>query len=99
MALYQKECTVNNPLGIHARPSSLIANKVASEAGSGSRKVFIRRKGSPASSAIDASSITAVMLMAATMGTELIVFTEKRDFYSLVDEVADLIKNMQEFDQ
>lgn len=94
MFKYEKECKVGNEKGIHGRPSNLIVSLANQMTGGGG--VFIRKKenGNP----ISASSIMSVMSLGAVKGTELVVFTNDRRFKDAVDKVAELILNMQNFD-
>jgi phosphocarrier protein len=94
MALYEVKCKVVNSLGIHARPSSLIAKAATKHVAVNSGQVFVSKGGVKA----DSSSIMSVMMLGATFGEELIVFTNVDSLHEAVDDVVDIINRMKEYD-
>jgi phosphocarrier protein len=87
MATYKKEVTVTNPLGIHARPSSLIVKEAERLQ---IKEVFITRKDKPEQK-VNPGSIMGVMMLSAHLNTELVIFTEREDMHEKIDELAKLI--------
>jgi phosphotransferase system HPr (HPr) family protein len=91
---YAKECVVNDPLGIHGRPSRAIVN-LATEAGVLSETVFINKEnGGPLENA-DVTSIIGLMGLGATCGTVLKISTKKKEFHKVVDKLAAAIPEMK----
>lgn len=84
---YLREVVVVNILGIHARPSYMIVNKANALMIEG---VFIKKASEP-DQKIDPRDIMSLMSMAASQGTEIIVFTENEEMRGAVDALAELI--------
>ena len=81
--MISREFTINNKLGLHARPSAQVtqvASKFASD-------VHIARNGRR----VNAKSIMGVMMLAAGQGTVVTVDAEGADAQAAVDAVGALI--------
>ena len=89
MSVYSKEVVITNPLGIHARPSTLIVKK-ATELGN--HGVFLEKKNWPGMKA-DPMSIMPIMMLAASVGETIIVSTKENSDQArhAVDALAELI--------
>ena len=78
----EKECTVRNKMGLHARPAALIvqtANKFPCD-------VTLVKDGQ----GVNGKSIMGVLMLAAAMGTTLTVRTEGEQAQPCADAIADL---------
>lgn len=100
--MVEKKCLVSNPLGIHARPSALIVTLVRKELTKlGFKdfdgKIFIRRDNASCFKC-DASSIMDIMMLAAVQGTKLVVFCDNHKFKGVVEALAKLINEMENFE-
>ena len=82
--------TIQNRLGMHARPAMLfaeVAGKFASEI----------KVGHAETDPVDAKSIMQLMMLAATQGTDLVITANGDDANEAIDELATLVRN--EFDE
>jgi phosphocarrier protein HPr len=83
--LIQKEITVINRLGVHARPSALVvqtANKFKSE-------IKFKRKDVE----VNAKSIMGVMMLAAEVGSKILIQAEGEDEVQAVEALAKLFED------
>ncbi|HHX24390.1 MAG: HPr family phosphocarrier protein [Tepidanaerobacteraceae bacterium] len=83
--MYQKNVTVMNKTGLHARPAAVFvqtANKFKSE-------IFIEKEGKK----INAKSIMGVMSLAISQGTEITISAEGVDDQQAVDKLVELIES------
>ena len=79
----EKEITVINRLGLHARPAAMfvrIANRYRSE-------VWVEKEGEQ----INGNSIMGLMMLAAGQGSKLIIRCEGPDADKVMEELEDLI--------
>ena len=79
----QKELTIQNKLGIHARPAAQFV-KTASHFAS---EIRVEKDGEE----VDGKSIMEVMMLAATKGTELLITAEGDDADSALQELKKLV--------
>jgi|TARA_B100000809_G_scaffold259063_1_gene303348 phosphocarrier protein len=84
--MIEKKVTVNNELGIHARPATLLV-----QAASRFEADIFLTKGDV--SRINGKSIMGVMMLAAELGAEVLVETEGTDAQAALDAVAELLGN------
>ncbi|HCL31298.1 MAG TPA: HPr family phosphocarrier protein [Candidatus Handelsmanbacteria bacterium] len=84
--MLEKKVTVNNELGIHARPATLLV-----QAASRFEADIFLTKGDV--SRINGKSIMGVMMLAAELGAEVLVETEGTDAQAALDAVAELLGN------
>jgi len=78
----EKNCTVRNKMGVHARPAALIvqtANRYPCD-------VTLIKDGQP----VNGKSIMGVLMLAAPMGTTVTVRAEGDDAQQCADAIADL---------
>jgi len=87
--MVQKEVTVINTLGIHARPSSLIVQTALKFKST----ISIIKSGASA----DAKSIMSVMMLAATCGSTVTIKANGDDESAAADAIADLFR--RKFDE
>jgi len=87
--MVEKEITVVNSLGIHARPSSLIVQTAQKFRSS----ISIVKSGASA----DAKSIMSVMMLAATCGSKVTIRTNGEDEGAAAEAIMDLF--MRKFDE
>ena len=83
--MVQESVKVSNRLGMHARPAAMFvshASKFKSE-------VFIQKQGLK----VNGKSIMGVMMLAAEMGSELIISAEGEDEKEAVRELVELVKS------
>ncbi len=80
----ERTVTVTNKAGIHARPSALIV-KTASQYAS---DVFLSCDGTE----VNAKSIMSVMMLAAAMGSEVLIRIEGPDDETALQAIADLFE-------
>lgn len=85
MAQAQREITIRNKLGLHARPAMAFVD-VASKFSSDIRVV----KGKEA---VDGKSIMQMLLLAATQGTKLMVHADGPDADQALDALDELVKD------
>jgi len=84
MPMVHREFTIQNKLGIHARPAAQFvktANKFASE-------IRVEKDGEE----VDGKSIMGLMMLAAGHGSVIQVAAEGEDAESALDAIADLIE-------
>ena len=86
------EATVDNPLGLHARPAMLLAQK----ADEFSSVIKIGRK--DRADLVDAKSIMHLLMLAATQGTSLEIVAEGTDEAEAANALADLVRTRFEED-
>ena len=86
------EATVDNPLGLHARPAMLLAQKAAEF----SSVIKIGRK--DRADSVDAKSIMPLLMLAATQGTSLEIVAEGTDEAEAANALADLVRTRFEED-
>lgn len=77
--------TIQNELGLHARPSAKIANLA--------NRFACEIKLTTSQKAIDAKSIMQVMMLAATQGTEIVLSTDGRDEEEALAALSELFNN------
>ena len=85
----QRELTVQNKLGIHARPAAMFvktANRFDCE-------IFVEKDGEK----VNGKSIMGLMMLAAGPGSKLIIYTEGDDGSAALDELEALLK--RKFDE
>jgi multiphosphoryl transfer protein len=92
MTRYSRECVIKNEHGIHARPSSLIVG-IANKSKVPPKTVFIESLLNKVVS--DSTSIMNIMMLAASKGTRLRIFTDDQRFKAVVDELAKAISEME----
>ena len=86
------EATVDNPLGLHARPAMLLAQKAAEY----SSQITIGRK--DREDCVDAKSIMHLLMLAATQGTTLEITAEGPDEAEAAEALAELVRTRFEED-
>ena len=86
------EATVDNPLGLHARPAMLLAQKAAEY----SSEITIARKDREDS--VDAKSIMHLLMLAATQGTTLEITAVGPDEAEAAEALAELVRTRFEED-
>ena len=86
------EATVDNPLGLHARPAMLLAQKAAEYYS----QITIARKDREDS--VDAKSIMHLLMLAATQGTILEITAEGPDEAEAAEALAELVRTRFEED-
>lgn len=90
-----KRCRVNEPLGFCAGPCLAIVNKTTEICKPlESSHLYIRRTDNPSFSC-NTSNFMELMSMASNFGTEMEVFTDRHDYTSAVDSLADFIDNLR----
>ncbi len=80
----EKSCTVRNKMGLHARPAAMIvqtANKFPCE-------VTLEKDGQN----VNGKSIRGVLMLAAALGTTVLVRTEGEQAEQCADAIADLFE-------
>jgi phosphocarrier protein HPr len=83
--MIEKEITVSNKAGIHARPSALLV-KTSSQFDS---EVFLSCEGTE----VNAKSIMSVMMLAAAMGSVVMIRTEGPDEEKALEAIIALFEN------
>ena len=86
------EATVDNPLGLHARPAMLLAQKATEY----SSEITIGRKDREDS--VDAKSIMHLLMLAATQGTTLEITALGPDEVEAAEALAELVRTRFEED-
>jgi len=76
-----RQTTVVNALGMHARPAAVIAG-MAQDAGG---DIWL----SDGKTVVDAGSIIEILSLCAIKGTEVSIFTEKKEDAALADKMKD----------
>ena len=85
----QRELTVQNKLGIHARPAAMFvktANRFDCD-------IFVEKDGEK----VNGKSIMGLMMLAAGPGSKLTIYTEGEDGKQALDEIEALLK--RKFDE
>ncbi len=85
----QRELTVLNKLGIHARPAAMFvktANRFTCD-------IFVEKDGEK----VNGKSIMGIMMLAAGPGSKITVFCEGADSNAALDEIEALVK--RKFDE
>ena len=80
----EKSCTVRNKMGVHARPAAMIvqtANRFPCE-------VTLEKDGQP----VNGKSIMGVLMLAAPMGTTVVVRAEGEQAQQCADAIAELFE-------
>lgn len=80
-----KQITINNDLGLHARPAAMIA-KIALNAKAG---IWILKDNEK----VDASSIIDILTLACAKGTVITIEIDDPDDADILDEIASLIES------
>ena len=83
--MIQKEITVTNRLGLHARPAA----KVVQTAGEFKSEIRLKRDDLE----VNAKSILGVMTLAAEMGSKVIIWAEGEDEIGAVEALAKLFED------
>lgn len=83
--MIEETLTIENKLGIHARPASLLVQ----EATRFQSEIQIKKDGASA----DAKSIMSIMMLAASKGTEISLMVDGPDEQEAFAAVATLFKN------
>ncbi len=83
--MIQRELTIINKLGLHARAASKLVNLCSQFAS----EVFLERNGNR----VNAKSIMGVMMLAASQGSELTLEVDGDDEQACADAIAELIEN------
>ena len=78
--------TIQNRLGMHARPAMLFAEI----AGKFSAKITV---GHAEADSVDAKSIMQLMMLAATQGTDLVITANGDDADKALDELSTLVRD------
>ena len=78
--------TIQNRLGMHARPAMLFAEI----AGNFSAEITV---GHAEADAVDAKSIMQLMMLAATQGTDLVIIANGDDADKAIDELSTLVRD------
>lgn len=83
--MIQEKTSITNRLGMHARPAAMFvshASKYKSE-------VFVEKNGLK----VNGKSIMGVMMLAAEMGSELIIFADGEDEQEALRDLIELVKS------
>jgi len=83
--MVQKSVKIVNRLGMHARPSAMFV----SHASSYNAEIFVEKAGLK----VNGKSIMGVMMLAAEMGSELIITAEGEDEGQAIDDLVGLVKS------
>ncbi|WP_299198622.1 HPr family phosphocarrier protein [uncultured Amphritea sp.] len=83
--MLEKQITIINKLGLHARAAAKLINVTSSF----SSDIKITKDGRT----VDGKSIMSVMMLAASKGTELIIATSGEDEQQAIDAIELLINN------
>lgn len=89
--MIEKNVTIINKLGLHARAAAKLIS-ITSQFGCDIRV-------NKAGKVVDAKSIMAVMMLAASQGTDLVVSTDGDDEQSAMDAILTLINNRFDEDE
>ena len=84
--MLEKTVTVNNPLGIHARPAALIVQEAALF-----KSEITFSKDDVGS--VNGKSIMGVMMLAAEEGAELVIKVEGEDAEVAMNRIAELLQS------
>ncbi len=83
--MQQRPVIIVNKLGLHARAAA----KLVTVAGGFTSDVDIARDGQR----VNGKSIMGVMMLAASRGTELVIYTSGEDEIEAADSIAELVAN------
>ncbi len=83
--MIQRELTIINKLGLHARAASKLVNLCSQFAS----EVFLERNGNR----VNAKSIMGVMMLAASQGSQLTLEVDGEDEQACADAIAELVEN------
>ena len=83
--MIQRELTIINKLGLHARAASRLVNLCSQFAS----EVFLERNGNR----VNAKSIMGVMMLAASQGSRLTLEVDGDDEQTCADAIAELVAN------
>ncbi|MGB1173349.1 MAG: HPr family phosphocarrier protein [Marinobacterium sp.] len=89
--MIEKNVTIINKLGLHARAAA----KLIGVTGKFGCDIKITKDGKT----VDAKSIMAIMMLAATQGTDLIIQTDGDDESAAMDAVIEIIDNRFDEDE
>ena len=84
--MFERLVVVSNPLGIHARPASVLV-----QAASGFEADIYLSKGEV--QRINGKSIMGVMMLAAEQGAEITIETKGEDAAAAIEAVAEILQN------
>jgi phosphocarrier protein len=82
--MVERETTIKNRAGIHARPSALIAQTSVKF----SSRIFLEKSGNR----INAKSIMGIITLAASYGSKIKIIAEGADEQAAVDAIATLFE-------
>ena len=83
--MYQRETTILNQTGLHARPASIFVQSAKQY----QSKITIQKRSTGAS--VDAKSIIKVLSLSLTQGTEIVISADGADETTAVDNLVTLI--------
>jgi phosphocarrier protein HPr len=83
--MQQRPVVIINKLGLHARAAA----KLVTAAAAFSSEIDIAKNGQR----VNGKSIMGVMMLAASRGTELIIYTSGEDEIEAADSIAELVAN------
>ena len=83
MALIEREATIMNPLGVHARPAA----EIVKTAGRFSSSIEIRR----GDVTVNGKSIMGVMMLAAEQGATIVIIANGNDAEAAVEALCALV--------
>ncbi len=83
--MIQRQITIINKLGLHARAASKLVNLCSRYAS----EVFLERNGNR----VNAKSIMGVMMLAASQGSQLMLEVDGEDEQACADDLVALIEN------
>jgi phosphocarrier protein len=89
--MIEKNVTIINKLGLHARAAA----KLIGVTGRFSCDIKVTKDGKT----VDAKSIMAVMMLAASQGTDLLIHTDGDDESAAMDAVLEIINNRFDEDE
>ncbi len=81
--------SISNPLGLHARPAMTFVEKAMEFAS----EISVRRGDADASESVDGKSIMHMMMLAATMGTELVITASGSDAEVATTDLRALVES------
>lgn len=90
--MYQKEISIVNPTGIHARPASQLVAK----AGAYASKITIRRADDDDDSEYNVKSIIMLLALGLSKGERAILTAKGEDEEKAVEELAEFIEGLTE---
>ena len=86
MEMFAKKVTINNPLGLHARPAALVVQ----QASRFKAETFLSREGV---ARVNGKSVMGVMTLAAEQGSEITIEAEGKDAEEAVEVLAKLLQS------